>query len=425
MAKRVKPLSSAQVRNLKPGKTTIELVDGAVPGLRVRMTPGGVMTWSLNVRDRRGERRRFDVGRGLGLAVAREKAEQLRRQIREGTDPTAEKRASRARAKDAETGIGTFGSVVAAYFKSGPGNLLHSRAEQERRIRDVFAKHLQRPAVEISPADLQITADNHPSASSAGHAVAYIRPLAAWASKRELMRRGFHEVEKPAGTDTSADNGAIGQRTLSPAELTGLLPKIGRQGHDAAARFMLLTGCRLEEACGATWSEIDFEVGTWTIPASRRKDTRSKLRAKRVPQSDHVVMLSGQALDLLREIEHREPASLVFRGERGAKLQNWDRWTKSIASASGIAGWDRHTLRRTTATMAGQLGAPPHVISALLGHRNIGGQLTAVYSKARYTEEVAHFLQLVADRLYAIENPWDDADVPWSSVDAKLVSPGT
>jgi integrase len=115
-------------------------------------------------------------------------------------------------------------------------------------------------------------------------------------------------------------------------------------------------------------------------------------------------MLPGQALELLREIEYREPASLIFRGERGARLQNWDRWTKSIASVSSVAGWDRHTLRRTTATMVGQLGAPPHVISALLGHRNIGGHLTAGYSKARYTEEVAHFLQLVADRLYAIEN---------------------
>jgi integrase len=403
VAKRVKPLSSAQVRNLKPGKTTIELVDGAVPGLRVRMTPGGVMTWSLNVRDRRGERRRFDVGRGLGLAVAREKAEELRRQIRQGSDPTAEKRATRARAKDAELGIGTFGSVVAAYFQSGPGSLLHSRAEQQRRIQGVFAKHLERPSVEISPAELQITADRHPSASAAGHAVAYARPLAAWASKRELMRSGFGALEKPT-TRGDVDGEGTGQRTLSQAELHRILPSFGRRGHGAAARFMLYTACRLEEACGATWGEVDLQRGTWSIPASRRKDTRSKLRAKRVPQSDHTIPLPGQALELLKQIGPSENTSLIFRGDRGAKLQNWDRWTKSIASATGIVGWDRHTLRRTTATMSGQLGAPPHVISALLGHRNIGDQLIAGYSKARYTTEVGEILQRVSNQLEAIEN---------------------
>ena len=91
------------------------------PALRVRMTPNGVMSWSLNIRDAKGERRRFDVGRGLGLAEARRKAEELRRQIRDGADPAAEKTAKRRRAKAASLGIGTLGSVVAAYFESGPG----------------------------------------------------------------------------------------------------------------------------------------------------------------------------------------------------------------------------------------------------------------------------------------------------------------
>lgn len=403
MAKRVKPLSSAQVRNLKPGKRTIELVDGAVPGLRVRMTPNGVMSWSLNIRDAKGVRRRFDIGRGLGLAIAREKAEELRRHIRGGADPTAERRAARARTKDSRSGIGTLGSIVATYFESGPGRHLTSRTEQERRIRDVFAKHMERPAIEISVADLQISADQHQSPSSASHAVAYVRPMAAWASKRELMRNGFEDLEKTPSR-AELDRTAVGQRYLSTDELAEILPRLGQRAHDAAARFMLLTGCRLEEACAATWAEINFGNGTWSIPASRRKDTRSKLRIKRVPQSDHVVILPTQAIDLMKVIGPTDAGSLIFRGGRGAKLQNWDRWTKSVSAETGIRGWDRHTLRRTTTTLAGQLGAPPHVISALLGHRNTGGQLTAGYSKARYTEEVGSVLQLVADQLEEIEN---------------------
>lgn len=404
LAKRVDPLTSAKIRSLKPGNTTTELVDGHVPGLRVRMTPNGVKTWSLNIRDAKGQRRRFDVGRDLGLREARDRASEIRQQVRSGADPTAERRASKLRSEAAKSGTGTFGSVVADYFASGNGSLLHSRAEQKRRIRNVFAKHLGRPAVEISPAEFQIAADKHSSASSAGHAVAYVRPLAAWASRRGLMQRGFTDLEKPAARSEANDT-AIGQRFLTQDELAKILPALGSRGHNAAARFMLLTACRLEEACGATWAEIDLEHGSWTIPASRRKDTRSKLRVKQVPPIDHAVILPRQAIELLsRSLEPAEPDVLVFRGERGAKLQNWDRWTKLISAETGITGWDRHALRRTTATMAGDLDAPPHVISAMLGHRNIGSQLTAGYSKARYGEEVGRHLQLVADRLQAIES---------------------
>ena len=91
MAKRVPPLSAATLTKFKPDPVKVlELVDGAVPGLRVRITPAGTRSWSLNIRAQ-GKMRRFDVGRSLGLAEARLKAEDLRRKIKDGADPTAEK----------------------------------------------------------------------------------------------------------------------------------------------------------------------------------------------------------------------------------------------------------------------------------------------------------------------------------------------
>ena len=72
MAKRVPPLSSAQVANVRPHPTkVVELVDGGVPGLRLRVTPAGTRSWSLNMRAS-GKMRRFDVGVGLGLSAARQ-----------------------------------------------------------------------------------------------------------------------------------------------------------------------------------------------------------------------------------------------------------------------------------------------------------------------------------------------------------------
>jgi hypothetical protein len=61
----------------------------------------GTRTWSLNIRDSKGVRRRFDVGANLGLSEARRKAEKLRKAVRDGADPTSERRAGRQRAQAA------------------------------------------------------------------------------------------------------------------------------------------------------------------------------------------------------------------------------------------------------------------------------------------------------------------------------------
>jgi hypothetical protein len=84
MPRRVPPLSVKTLASVRAGNKPIELVDGYVPGLRVRVLPSGTRAWSLNIRDSKGIRRRFDVGSGLSLSAARRTAEDLRRAIRGG-----------------------------------------------------------------------------------------------------------------------------------------------------------------------------------------------------------------------------------------------------------------------------------------------------------------------------------------------------
>ena len=71
---------------------------------------------------------------------------------------------------------------------------------------------------------------------------------------------------------------------------------------------------------------------------------------------------------------------------------------------TGIASVTPHALRRTTATLAGDLGWALHVISALLGHRAIGGALIAGYNQSRFTREIGDALQQVGDLLTSIES---------------------
>jgi hypothetical protein len=67
MPKRVSPLSAKALAAVRAGTDVIELSDGYVPGLRVRIWPSGTVTWSLNIRDSNGVRCRVNVGSDLTL----------------------------------------------------------------------------------------------------------------------------------------------------------------------------------------------------------------------------------------------------------------------------------------------------------------------------------------------------------------------
>jgi integrase len=71
--------------------------------------------------------------------------------------------------------------------------------------------------------------------------------------------------------------------------------------------------------------------------------------------------------------------------------------------ASKTEGWTRHDLRRTAATLMGEMGELPHVIEAALNHTAVHSQLAATYNQARYRPQVTLALQRLADALDGIE----------------------
>ena len=136
MPKRIDALSAKRLDAIRPRNgEVIELGDGLLPGLRVRVSRGGWF-WSLNIRNAKGERRRYDVGDNLSLAEARRRAETLKQAIKQGGDPTGERRDVRRQVRDAKAGIGTFGSVIDAYF-DGDGASLRTKGEQRLLDREL------------------------------------------------------------------------------------------------------------------------------------------------------------------------------------------------------------------------------------------------------------------------------------------------
>ena len=323
----------------------------------------------------------------MSLAEARRKAEDLRRNIRGGADPTTERRAGRQRALAAKGGVGTLAALVETYFANGPGALQRRAAKSRQQLETVFAAVLNKPSLDIARAELQLIADGWQSAASASLAIRILRPCLKWAEKRGLVRQGVANLEQPGRVKRR-------ERIVTTDELKALWPHL-RGPHGDLIKWLLWTGCRLNEAVGMRAGEVNGDV--WTIPAARAKNGR----ARGAP-------LPRQAVDLLQAAGTLKPDALVFPSKGGGVLSNWDRETKRLHRLSGTSGWHRHDLRRAVATLLGDLGLAPHVVSVVLGHAHIAEGATAVYPRSRYQREHREALQALANEIDRLVNGGDN-----------------
>jgi integrase len=450
------------IRDVADG-TRRDLADLGCPGLRLRLTPAGTASWVLACRDRLGRMRRFPLGAypNMGISEARSEARALHTRVKkEGADPVADRRRDLAIGAAAKAGVGTLAAVVDIYG-THQGKTLKSWPHSRKRIDLVFKSLLLRALADLQVADLQTAADAYPAAQSAAFAVRTLRPVLKWAAHRGHLPPALANLHSPApvrrrrrvldrdelaallpilraGTDAyaaargfvaltghadvsalhwrqidlsngtmrcrsrQADNASVHTVPLPDAAIDLLrgLPS-GAPGdavfplaraHAAALRFILLTLARREEAAGACWREIDLTAGTWTVPDERTKNAEP-----------HTVPLSRQAIALLRNLGPGAADELVFRTFAGGPISNWDRETKALQEASGTESWTRHDLRRTGATMLGEMGELPDIIEAALNHVSIRSPLAATYNRSRYRPQVAAALQRLADALDGIE----------------------
>jgi len=363
----------------------IELVDAGQKGLRLRLTPSGARSWVLKARDAGGAQRRFPLGSypAMGISAAREAARAMRARVQAGADPIAERRQKRAAAQSAREGVGTLRALLALYGEKA-GSQRKSWPDCQRRIGSVFHAHLAKTLAGLKASELQMTADAWPSAQSAAAAVRYVRPVLKWAAQRGLCDAALAGLHQPATVKRR-------ERVLSRDELAAVLPVLmaDDRPYARAMRFMLLTLARREEVCAARWRDVNLDTAVWTIPMTKNGKA-------------HSVPLSEQAMDLLRSIGSGEPDALIFATRHGTRVGNWDKASKALHAATGTEGWTRHDLRRTGATMLGDMGVEPHVIEAALNHAAIHSQLAANYNRSRYKQPVAAALQRLGDALDGI-----------------------
>jgi integrase len=175
------------------------------------------------------------------------------------------------------------------------------------------------------------------------------------------------------------------ERFLSPAELKrvgDVLREMEDEGIElssaiAAARLLILTGCRLGEIMTLQWEHVDLAGRALRLPDS-------KTGAK-------VVHLGQPAIDVLTGIKKVDKNPWVIVGTLpGARLADLQPFWQRVRARAGLKDVRIHDLRHTFASTAVASGQGLPMIGKLLGH-------TQVQTTARYAHLAADPVKLAAD----------------------------
>ena len=300
------------IREAKPGAYADD------DGLYLKIGTTGAASWQYRYQ-MNGKRRMMGLGScaTVGLAEAREKAADARKQVKQGIDPLEVKEAEQTAVEAKATTFRELATEYIADHRPGWRNAKHGQQWENTLAQYAFPKIGDKPIAEISTEDV----------------LRILKKL--WTEKPETASRLRNRIElvidagRAKGLSTAANPAAW------RGHLDKLLPKRTKasKGHHAAMDYRelpafykrltedrdslssvalqitILTACRTSEVLLADWSEFDLDNRLWTIPGERMKAGKP-----------HRVPLTDEVLKLLQGIKGE---GYVFPGARqGRPLSN-------------------------------------------------------------------------------------------------------
>ncbi|MGH7023489.1 MAG: tyrosine-type recombinase/integrase [Caulobacteraceae bacterium] len=287
------PLTDVRIRNAKPGPKPYRLTDAH--GLFLHVTPGGSKLWRLKFRYG-GKEGLLSFGPypEVGLADAREKRDEARRQLRDGRSPSVEKRRAGMLVKAAR---GNTFAVVAEEFvaKRETEGLAATTASKLRwYLRLMGGAFGLRPIAEIEAFELLHTLKKIEASGryeTARNAREFAGRVFRYAIATGRVTRDVAADLKGALTTPKVRHYAA----ILDARGVGSLMRAtedyaGQRLTRLALRLVAHTFPRTGELRLATWEEFDLEAAIWRVPAARMK-----------MKKEHAIPLSRQAVEILRE----------------------------------------------------------------------------------------------------------------------------
>ena len=166
---------------------------------------------------------------------------------------------------------------------------------------------------------------------------------------------------------------------LPYAEVPAFLAKLRKQAGVPAKclEFLVLTGVRLDEARKATWSEVDFEARTWTIPRERMKKG----------DREHRVPLSPAALAILKDMYRARCSDYVFPGSRQALAMGKNQPWKLMKRLMGDVEMTVHGFRSSFRDWASERTSFPNEVAEMALAHAIPNAVEAAYRRGDLFEK--------------------------------------
>jgi integrase len=375
-------LTALKVKNAKPGRH----VDGR--GLCLLVKDSGARTWLLRMQ-KDGRRRDYGLGSALdvSLAEAREAAMLLRRKVREGADPVAERRRARKVVPSFEQSARDCYEAL----KEGWKNKRHANWISSFE-NHVFPTIGTRPVNEVdsaavvevlSPIWLTIPDSARRILQRIGAVLdfAHIKGWLPGEVSLRSVRKGLpRQVDKGGHLEAMpyADVPALMQK------LAAASPTTGRD----ALRFTIYNAVRSNETRFAVWTEFDLDKAIWTIPGERMKAGET-----------HVVPLSAPAVALLRKRwnERTSDTGLVFSNDGERPIS--DMTMTKLLRDDGIKGVTVHGFRSAfTDWSSERTRFPKEVADKALAHK-LPNKVEAAYRRTDFFEKRRNLMARWAEYL--------------------------
>lgn len=285
-------------------------------GLWLVVSPAGSKRWvyRFTIEGRVSEKSLGSMPE-VTLAIARDRALEVRKLHKSGISPTEHDRKLRAEAQR-EAAKPSFGAVADEFIKmKGPTWRNPKSPQQWSNTINQHASNL------ISIRIDEVTAD---------HVLRALEPI--WTVKPETASRLRGRIEQildyaKAKKLRDGDNPAAWKGNLKfllpiqnatkehhasmPYSEVPSFVALLRNRDDQSCRaleFLILCGGRTNEVTGARWEEFDWDAQIWTVPSTRMKTKKP-----------HIVPLSKRALEIIQSAKKTSVNEFVFPGAKPDK----------------------------------------------------------------------------------------------------------
>ncbi len=392
-------LSNAAIKAAKPKIKQQKLSDGR--GLYLYITPRGGKWWRFRYRYD-GKEKLLSLGTypDVSLAQARERREAARKQVADGIDPSAAKKA--AKAAKVEVDENTFEKIAREWHLLHEANWVPSHATRiiRRLQRDIFPWLGSQPIKSIKAPDILSVArqiEDRGAIETAHRAVSNIGQVMRYAVATGRAERD------PTPDLRGALRPAKGKHLAAvtkPEKVGELLRTIyGYEGSHIvmyALRLAPLVFVRPGELRQAQWADIDLDAAEWCYLVTKTN-------------TDHIVPLARQAVEIFRQIQpitshgrYVFPSARTPRGDRPMS----DNAILAAMRRMGIAKDEMsgHGWRAVARTLLDEvLKFRPDYIEHQLAHA-VRDPLGRAYNRTKHLDERGKMMQAWADYLDGLRN---------------------